>query len=952
MGSILLVASFIVSGLISSFGVFCTTASYLLDRRFQLPYAVLGILFFLLSTPRFFTGTFLGPWLVSMVHWVYILALFVIFYLFTISLSLSRSYRYLVLMGVGLVGAWLSWDTSFWWLYPVGLGVYVTVFFVLYGKRQSFHFGGVLAQLRSLRNTALILALMGSGTLFIAGNSGLDLEIWRVFEWMGPVFLGVNGVVFLRYFADCRYQYLRKTLKLFLTFFGVFGVLVVGYALLLMIRLNFGSSLFLEVLLLSTLIYVVFSYLQTGVSSLLDRIFRYDIEIDESFTDITQYFKDDLYLQQITDKTVHYISQLLGVSNVHLFSYGGAILDELKHEDFDQFFSADPEILQQFFVDYDRPLDLTQVYLDMKADSNAYVLYRSWFETFSAFGVELIFPIKMSEASTIYLILSKKDDGTSFSVSEKALLISICTFLSAVLQNAIYYQKLMFNKDLMDLIKDFSIQLNETVNRSDLFVTWASYFNRLFGGALDVIYQFNPHQEKWDLVHCVEELGGIEGHSYACPIRFDPTTRYHSNYQFYRPDVEGIDHDIFKAILAERGRNTALFFYLCDEKGAYMMLVCTFDSPLRSFPVSQYLIVDMYLQLLHVSFQNSDQYLNLKEEQVYNESILEQLSTPVILVNSDRVITGLNRAAEDMLQNDVWQWVDRPVEQLSEFSAEFTKILEALDRTHSRNIELNLAVGEYEKVYSVSEMSLSEDYGGHVLVFTDVSDKRLLEEQVSHASRLSALGTLAAGVAHEIKNPLVAIRTFTQLLPKKYQDEGFKERYMSIVPPQIERISALCDSLVSLGAPKTPERENVLFSELLDRVFSIGELHGDESQRLFSIDCPEGFFLDVDPEQFEQVLLNLILNAVESLEGIENGRIQIQGLEASSVKMVKVRDNGCGIEPDRVTHLFDPFFTTKITGTGLGMSIVHQIVTAHGGDIHVSSDVGVGTTFTIELPQG
>ena len=666
----------------------------------------------------------------------------------------------------------------------------------------------------------------------------------------------------------------------------------------------------------------------------------------------TQHFKEDLHLRQIASKSIIYLSELLHVSTIHMFSYSGSLLESNELRSFDSFFELHRDAIQAFFKHYDKEFDLEKVKLEMEFDSTFQLMYQNLFQQLELMEIELIFPIKMNGSNLIFLIFTKKDNGRSYTLDEKALLISICTFLSAVFQNAIYYQKLMFNKDLMDLINDFSISLNELGSREQLFERWSHYFKRLFGGSIDLIYDYSQSLNQWVSPY---HSGVFQSENQAietCPLMFDSSARLNSKYQFYRPDLEGIDHDKIQTIFKLHQKETCLLFYLSDDHGCYMVLFCFFSKPTHSFPVSQHLIVDMYLQLLHVSLQNTDQYLNLKEAQLYNESILEQLTTPVILLNSDHIMTGFNKASEKMLQTSMWSLLGKPVSLLIEMFEEFSKVIDSLSVKQRRNIELELMSEGSLSVYSVSTVALSNQYGGYVFVFTDVSDQRSLEAQVSHASRLSALGTLAAGVAHEIKNPLVAIRTFTQLLPKKYKTDGFKERYMSIVPPQIDRISELCHSLVQLGTPKIPQKSEVLFSDILEKVFILGKLHAPETKKLFTIECPEAFTVFVDRDQFEQVMLNLILNAVESLEDQSKGRIKLTGMNLNETSFqIKISDNGCGIEPDRVTLLFDPFFTTKITGTGLGMSIVHQIVTVHGGEIKVSSKVGFGTTFTIVLPR-
>ena len=209
---------------------------------------------------------------------------------------------------------------------------------------------------------------------------------------------------------------------------------------------------------------------------------------------------------------------------------------------------------------------------------------------------------------------------------------------------------------------------------------------------------------------------------------------------------------------------------------------------------------------------------------------------------------------------------------------------------------------------------------------------------------------MAAGIAHEIKNPLVAIKTFTQLLPRKYEDPDFKPRYMDIVPPQITRIRKLCQSLLQLGDPKAPSLQSMSLEKMLDNVQDLLNSSSKKYKGDVILDGNLDMHVLADPEQIEQVFLNLILNGLESLE--ESGQVVIRASElATGFIAVKIEDNGCGISKEQKEQLFDPFYTTKSSGTGLGMSIVHQIVSDHKGHIDVKSKEGKGTTFIVHLPK-
>ena len=240
-------------------------------------------------------------------------------------------------------------------------------------------------------------------------------------------------------------------------------------------------------------------------------------------------------------------------------------------------------------------------------------------------------------------------------------------------------------------------------------------------------------------------------------------------------------------------------------------------------------------------------------------------------------------------------------------------------------------------------------------------DKELKESQntLRRADRLSSLGLLTAGLAHEIRNPLVAIRTFTQLLPERYQDAEFREGFQGLALKEVDRICGLLNDLLSFARPSRPNVAEENMNDVVNGIARILETEakekGVEITRDFGLNLPRVW---IDREQMKQVFMNLILNAIQAMR--EGGSIFIstrlisrdEAGHSGQFVQVEVRDTGIGIPAENLDHIFDPFFTSKDEGSGLGLSISHQIVQEHGGYVTVESKVGVGTTFFINLPTG
>ncbi|MFI5398730.1 MAG: ATP-binding protein [Candidatus Binatia bacterium] len=228
------------------------------------------------------------------------------------------------------------------------------------------------------------------------------------------------------------------------------------------------------------------------------------------------------------------------------------------------------------------------------------------------------------------------------------------------------------------------------------------------------------------------------------------------------------------------------------------------------------------------------------------------------------------------------------------------------------------------------------------------------QDIIRRADRSSALGTLAAGIAHEVRNPLVSIQTFFQLAPERLHDEEFFTTFLGMAAGEVKRISDLITELLSFARSPTPSLGPVNLNEVAERVTTLLEpearKHRLTLSRTLSQNVP---LVRADSDQIKQVLINLILNAIQATE--PGGAVSITSRtldhRTGAFGQLEIQDTGVGIPPERLDHIFDPFFTTKDKGTGLGLAIAHQIITEHGGSITVESRLGGGTSFCVNLPR-
>lgn len=240
----------------------------------------------------------------------------------------------------------------------------------------------------------------------------------------------------------------------------------------------------------------------------------------------------------------------------------------------------------------------------------------------------------------------------------------------------------------------------------------------------------------------------------------------------------------------------------------------------------------------------------------------------------------------------------------------------------------------------------------HFLI-KDISQRKAMEQQLLQADKLASIGQLAAGIAHEINNPLAMILGYTQLLLRAETEETQRYADLKIVEKHARNCKTIVEDLLSFSR-STPTRQEVGHPhKAIEGVLSVVQHHFalDDIRIEKQLDgrIPE---MILDLEKIKQVFMNLIMNAKQAIG--KKGTIRLQSTYDTHAQqvLIRVRDTGCGIEPQNLSRIFDPFFTTKPTGegTGLGLSVSYGIVQNHGGQILVESEVGVGTTFTVVLP--
>jgi two-component system sensor histidine kinase AtoS len=348
--------------------------------------------------------------------------------------------------------------------------------------------------------------------------------------------------------------------------------------------------------------------------------------------------------------------------------------------------------------------------------------------------------------------------------------------------------------------------------------------------------------------------------------------------------------------------------------------------------------------------------LEITSLKAYTDNILSSMTNGLITIDLEGKVITLNETAEQILGKGRNEMVGSPLEETLGDDLPLYRMMSETLR-HGKGIfhsEMELKKEEAELWLTASTSLLTDGEGkkiGALCIFQDITEIKALEEKLRQADRLAALGTVSAGLAHEIKNPLSAIKTFVQLLPKKFESPSFMEKFNITVPREIDRINLLVEDLLELTRRRIRPMVNLDVNLLILQVI---DLHGEEMakrQILFEDHLDRTIpQIQGDSEKLYRAFSNMVINSIQAMPN--GGRLVISSGPDQVSSMVKInfRDTGVGMDEETTKNLFNPFFTTKEKGAGLGMALSQKIIEDHRGTIEVMSGKGVGTTFVIYLP--
>ncbi len=344
--------------------------------------------------------------------------------------------------------------------------------------------------------------------------------------------------------------------------------------------------------------------------------------------------------------------------------------------------------------------------------------------------------------------------------------------------------------------------------------------------------------------------------------------------------------------------------------------------------------------------------LSLSRVQAFSDSLVENMPVGILAVDGMDNVISCNPKAESILGYSAHEIMGKSVSAI--FSESCRSVLDVLKREKSvveKEIECVSRDGKVIPLEIIAT-ELREETGrliGYVMLMHDLTELRHLKKEVARSQRLAALGNLAAGVAHEIRNPLSSIKGFATYFKERYRDNADDAGTADIMIQEVDRLNRVITQLLDFARPLDLVKKSVSIKEIIRHSLKMVENQAGWKSIGIRTDLPgEDQMVMLDQDRVMQVLLNLYLNAFSAME--HGGVLSVGASLSDGTIRVEIKDTGTGIAKEDIGRIFDPYFTTRPSGTGLGLSIVHKIIEAHGGEITVSSIKGEGTTIAVYLP--
>lgn len=331
----------------------------------------------------------------------------------------------------------------------------------------------------------------------------------------------------------------------------------------------------------------------------------------------------------------------------------------------------------------------------------------------------------------------------------------------------------------------------------------------------------------------------------------------------------------------------------------------------------------------------------------FKKQVLDNLGIGLITFDKDGCLTTINKRCEELIGIGKKLIGEKYLKANLHKYFDIEKIESCINDGKKYRLSEKTFMDNHEEItysYTLWPLYGDNDHMGAVLTFRDITDVVLYEKKLNQKDKMQSIGRLVSGIAHEIRNPLTAIKTYIDLLPIKYDNEKFRKKITNQVPKEIDRLNSLLTELLDYSKPKRMKMENIGLKYLIEGIkeLFVGELSRKDIKFTYSIDDISIYGYK---QQIKQILINLLINSAEAIGS--GGEIKLEARQRDSLVIITIKDNGKGIEEKDIKSIFDPFYTTKSNGTGLGLFISYKYIKENNGEIKIHSKKGQGTKIDL-----
>ena len=612
--------------------------------------------------------------------------------------------------------------------------------------------------------------------------------------------------------------------------------------------------------------------------------------------------------------------------------------------------------LIRYFKDYHGPIILDHLHFDiLHLNTNELFSYDKICMEMASFHAKVCFPLLFDNHVIGLLFLGEKSAKLPYTTYDISILSSVSKHVGISIQNATRHEQIQQYLTKLTSLNLSAKTINASFDKRFIAIKAAELYSSLF--AFDYTIFLGLHMQTLYPLHIHNSLL-TSLYQYRLSLTNSPLKNKMRDHLVISlsdmlADESDPNHAFWAALqtLNPRGH----YSFIPIKKGDALMgaiIGVSSHPPAKAGHLLSGELLPIACEKIAAALYSVSVFNRTQKLQKFNSEILANLSVGVAVIDSNAIIIQMNPACEKLLNVRKQSAIGKPLDSFYSVCQDLSLIETTLLTGRSQSIESRIATPKRVTPIALTIQPMNNLDNGHIgaiAMISDLSSIQSLQLQVEQSNRLSTLGTMAASISHEIRNPLVAIKAFSQLLPKNWDDPSFRDKYTTIVGPQVERISELAQALTQLGKPLDSSFEIVNLHRVFQDLIVLLEGERKHHEATIELSIPETISLYADANQLGQIFLNLLMNSMQAMT--QGGHIKIVSLLLdSNYVQIMVSDTGPGMAKATIKDLFKPFFSTKESGTGLGLSVVKTIIDRHQGHIEVSSKVGVGTTFTLYLP--